>query len=221
RLYHLRRLRDFRLPSKVLRNFYTCTIESILTGNITVWFGNSTKQDRQALQRVVRSAERITHSELPDLQTTYYQRLEYGGEIRIKPGLRKYACDVTLDPNTANRDLSLSEGNRKVTCVREQQPYPDHAERFDVYNQVVCRESLTAHCYWEAEWRGGGHVSVCWMCVCFARACLLYVDCDRWSSVGKIKEAACSTNGSAGRRLDVWHFMREFAAGVTTDSHQL
>ncbi|KAK1784066.1 hypothetical protein P4O66_021738, partial [Electrophorus voltai] len=69
-LYHLRCLRDFRLPSKVLRNFYTCTIESILTGNITVWFGNSTKQDRQALQRVVRSAERITHSELPDLQTT-------------------------------------------------------------------------------------------------------------------------------------------------------
>ncbi|KAK1793638.1 hypothetical protein P4O66_012012 [Electrophorus voltai] len=76
RLYHLRRLRDFRLPSKVLRNFYTCTIESILTGNITVWFGNSTRQDRQALQRVVRSAERITHSELPDLQTTYYKRCQ-------------------------------------------------------------------------------------------------------------------------------------------------
>ncbi|KAK1802735.1 hypothetical protein P4O66_021277, partial [Electrophorus voltai] len=76
RLYHLRHLRDFRLPSKVLRNFYTCTIESILTGNITVWFGNSTKQDRQALQRVVRSAERITHTELPDLQTTYYKRCQ-------------------------------------------------------------------------------------------------------------------------------------------------
>ncbi|KAK1789284.1 hypothetical protein P4O66_015217, partial [Electrophorus voltai] len=73
RVYHLRCLRDFRLPSKVLRNFYTCTIESILTGNITVWFGNSTKQDRQALQRVVRSAERITHTELPDLQTIYYK----------------------------------------------------------------------------------------------------------------------------------------------------
>ncbi|KAK1797989.1 hypothetical protein P4O66_000750 [Electrophorus voltai] len=76
RLYHLRRLRDFRLPSKVLRNFYTCTIESILTGNITVWFGNSTKQDRQALQRLVRSAERITHTELPDLQTIYYKRCQ-------------------------------------------------------------------------------------------------------------------------------------------------
>ncbi|KAL0150420.1 hypothetical protein M9458_054237, partial [Cirrhinus mrigala] len=52
RLYHLRRLRDFRLPSKVLRNFYSCTIESILTGNILTWFGNSTMQDRRALQRV-------------------------------------------------------------------------------------------------------------------------------------------------------------------------
>ncbi|KAK1799486.1 hypothetical protein P4O66_007711 [Electrophorus voltai] len=76
RLYHLRRLKGFRLPSKVLRNFYTCTIESILTGNITVWFGNSIKQDRQALQRVVRSAERITHTELPDLQTIYYKRCQ-------------------------------------------------------------------------------------------------------------------------------------------------
>ncbi|KAK1794669.1 hypothetical protein P4O66_001385 [Electrophorus voltai] len=75
-LYHLRRLRDFRLPSKVLRNFYTCTIESILMGNITVWFGNSTKQDRQAFQRVVRSAEHITHTELPDLQTIYYKRCQ-------------------------------------------------------------------------------------------------------------------------------------------------
>ncbi|KAK1802892.1 hypothetical protein P4O66_021198, partial [Electrophorus voltai] len=73
RLYHLRRLRDFRLPPKVLRNFYTCTIESILTGNITVWFGNSTKQDKQALQRVVHSAECVTHKELPDLQTIYYK----------------------------------------------------------------------------------------------------------------------------------------------------
>ncbi|KAK1805844.1 hypothetical protein P4O66_012894, partial [Electrophorus voltai] len=70
RVDSFRRLRDFRLASKVLRNFY---IESILTGNITVWFGNSTKQDRQELQRVLHSAECITHTELPDLQTIYYK----------------------------------------------------------------------------------------------------------------------------------------------------
>ncbi|KAK1793777.1 hypothetical protein P4O66_001509 [Electrophorus voltai] len=79
-LYHFRHLRDFRLPSKVLQKFYTCTIESILMGNITVWFGNSTKQDRKALQRVVCSTERITHTELPDLQTIYYKRCQTKGQ---------------------------------------------------------------------------------------------------------------------------------------------
>ncbi|KAK1803842.1 hypothetical protein P4O66_003747 [Electrophorus voltai] len=107
RLYHLRRLRDFRLPSKVLRNFYTCTIESILTGNITVWFGNSTKQDRQALQRVVRSAERITHTELPDLQTTYYKRCQTKA--------RKIVKDPT-HPN--NRLFSLLRSGRRFRSLK-------------------------------------------------------------------------------------------------------
>ncbi|XP_066512322.1 NACHT, LRR and PYD domains-containing protein 12-like [Hoplias malabaricus] len=80
-------------------------------------------------------------------------RLEHGGEIRIKPGLRKYACELTLDPNTVNTHLSLSEGNRKVKW--ERQSYPDHPERFSFYQQVLCRESLTGRCYWETEWSGG------------------------------------------------------------------
>ncbi|KAK3568591.1 hypothetical protein QTP86_009402 [Hemibagrus guttatus] len=64
-----RRLKDFKVPSKVLKTFYTCTIESILTRSITAWFGNSTKQDRQALQRVVRSAECTIRTMVPDLET--------------------------------------------------------------------------------------------------------------------------------------------------------
>ncbi|XP_030640829.1 NACHT, LRR and PYD domains-containing protein 3-like [Chanos chanos] len=80
--------------------------------------------------------------------------VSHGAEIRIKPGLKKYACDLTLDPNTVNTLLSLSEGNRKVTCLRENQPYPDHPERFDDCRQVMCRESLTGRCYWETEWSG-------------------------------------------------------------------
>ncbi|XP_072512708.1 uncharacterized protein [Salminus brasiliensis] len=81
-------------------------------------------------------------------------RVELAGCSRIKPGLGKYACDLTLDPNTAHRRLSLSEGNRKVVCGEEHQSYPDHPERFDVYEQVMSRESLTGRCYWEAEWSG-------------------------------------------------------------------
>ncbi|XP_062313814.1 stonustoxin subunit beta-like, partial [Osmerus eperlanus] len=64
------------------------------------------------------------------------------------------ACKLTLDPNTAHRELSLSEENRKV-IKREKQPYPDHPERFDYRPQVLCREGLSGRCYWEAEWSRG------------------------------------------------------------------
>ncbi|XP_062389427.1 stonustoxin subunit beta-like [Sardina pilchardus] len=106
-------------------------------------------------------------------------RYDHGGECRIKPGLRKYACELTLDPNTACRGLSLSEGNRKVTRG-QQQPYHDHPERFYYWDQVLCREGLSGHhperCdslgqslvstgqsgryYWEAEWSGTGTVYI-------------------------------------------------------------
>ncbi|XP_076849546.1 NACHT, LRR and PYD domains-containing protein 3-like isoform X2 [Brachyhypopomus gauderio] len=87
-------------------------------------------------------------------------RVDHAGKISLKPGLRKYACELTLDPNTAHTRLSLSEGNRKVTCVKEQQTYPDHPERFDVWTQVMCREGLTGRCYWEVEWSGAAHIAV-------------------------------------------------------------
>ncbi|KAJ8358840.1 hypothetical protein SKAU_G00153650 [Synaphobranchus kaupii] len=78
--------------------------------------------------------------------------VDHGGENRTKPGPRKYGCQLTLDPNTANRWLSLSEGNRKVTHTPgRREPYPDHPERFEYESQVVCRESVCERCYWEAE----------------------------------------------------------------------
>ncbi|XP_067296663.1 NLR family CARD domain-containing protein 3-like isoform X2 [Pseudorasbora parva] len=96
---------------------------------------------------------RLLYDKLEDpncyLQTL---NLNYGDPFRIKPGLRKYACDLSLDPNTAHTQLILSEGNRKITYVKDHQPYPDHPERFADIPQVLCRESLTGRCYWEAEW---------------------------------------------------------------------
>ncbi|XP_067084519.1 neoverrucotoxin subunit beta-like [Osmerus mordax] len=86
--------------------------------------------------------------------------VDHDGECRIKPGLRKYVCELTLDPNTAHRDLSLSEENRKVTSRRVEQPYPDHPERFENYPQVLCREGLSGRCYWEAEWSGRWRVYI-------------------------------------------------------------
>uniref|UniRef100_A0A8C5ARM0 NACHT, LRR and PYD domains-containing protein 12-like n=1 Tax=Gadus morhua TaxID=8049 RepID=A0A8C5ARM0_GADMO len=86
--------------------------------------------------------------------------VEHGGVWRLKPALKKYACDLTLDPNTANRLLSLSEDNRKVTLVGEDQSVPDHPDRFDPYPQVLGREALTGRCYWEVEREGRVEIGV-------------------------------------------------------------
>ncbi|XP_056449812.1 NACHT, LRR and PYD domains-containing protein 3-like isoform X8 [Gadus chalcogrammus] len=86
--------------------------------------------------------------------------VEHGGAWRLKPALKKYACDLTLDPNTANGLLSLSEDNRKVTLVGEDQWYPDHPERFDSQPQVLGREALTGRCYWEVERKGQVDIGV-------------------------------------------------------------
>uniref|UniRef100_A0A3B3YPQ5 Tripartite motif-containing protein 16-like n=1 Tax=Poecilia mexicana TaxID=48701 RepID=A0A3B3YPQ5_9TELE len=75
-------------------------------------------------------------------------------------GFLKYSQEITLDPNTAHNKLLLSEGNRKVTSTDQQQSYPDHPDRFSVYNQVLSRESLTERCYWEVAMRGGAGVGV-------------------------------------------------------------
>ncbi|KAK1787740.1 hypothetical protein P4O66_016227 [Electrophorus voltai] len=86
-------------------------------GNITVWFGNSTKQDRQALQRVVRSAECITHTELPVLQTIYYKRCQTKARRIVK------------DPtHRNNRLLSLLRSGEALSLPEDQ--YRETEEEF-------------------------------------------------------------------------------------------
>ncbi|XP_035862274.1 NLR family CARD domain-containing protein 3-like [Sander lucioperca] len=87
-------------------------------------------------------------------------RVEPAGVRWLTPGLRKYSCQLTLDTNTVNRKLKLSDNNRKVTYVMEDQSYPDHPERFDWCPQLLCRDGLTGRCYWEVEWRGDVVISV-------------------------------------------------------------
>ncbi|XP_068585431.1 stonustoxin subunit beta-like [Cebidichthys violaceus] len=63
-----------------------------------------------------------------------------------------YACDLTLDPNTASKNIILSDGNNKATNTSVKQNYSDHPERFDGRPQVLCREGLSGRHYWEVEW---------------------------------------------------------------------
>ncbi|CAI5638692.1 unnamed protein product [Oreochromis niloticus] len=86
--------------------------------------------------------------------------LDTAGEQWLRPGLRKYSCQLTIDTNTVNTNLKLSDNNRKVTRVKEDQSYPDHPDRFDGDCQLLCKDSVTSWCYWEVEWKGEVYISV-------------------------------------------------------------
>uniref|UniRef100_A0A671SI09 Tripartite motif-containing protein 16-like protein n=1 Tax=Sinocyclocheilus anshuiensis TaxID=1608454 RepID=A0A671SI09_9TELE len=65
---------------------------------------------------------------------------------------------LTLDLNTVNKRLRLSESNTLHT--NKHTHTHTHSYRFDVYPQVLCRESVSGRCYWEIEWSGRVCISV-------------------------------------------------------------
>ncbi|KAL7883188.1 hypothetical protein SRHO_G00008460 [Serrasalmus rhombeus] len=88
-------------------------------------------------------------------------KLDRGGESRIKSGLRKYACQLTLDSKTANGRLLLSEDNRQVSWVEEKQEYPEHPGQFNHVSQILCKEGLSEErFYWEVRTGNGTYIGV-------------------------------------------------------------
>ncbi len=107
RLFFLRRLRKFGMSPSILRSFYTCTVESILTGCITAWFGNSTAGNRKALQRVVQTARHIVGGELPSLQDIYTRRC-----------IRKARRIINDSSHPSHRLFSLLPSGRRLRSIR-------------------------------------------------------------------------------------------------------
>uniref|UniRef100_A0A3P9CUW4 B30.2/SPRY domain-containing protein n=1 Tax=Maylandia zebra TaxID=106582 RepID=A0A3P9CUW4_9CICH len=70
-----------------------------------------------------------------------------------------YFFGLTVDVNTVHRNLKLSDNNRKVVHMKEDQLYPDHPDRFDS-PQLMCTNSLTDRSYWEVEHSGEVHIAV-------------------------------------------------------------
>ncbi|XP_076616444.1 stonustoxin subunit beta-like [Chaetodon auriga] len=74
-------------------------------------------------------------------------------KIQDRRDLLWYDCYPTLDPDTVHAILTLSEGNKCVVSGKWQS-YPDIPERFNSYQQVMCKEGLSGRHYWEMEWSG-------------------------------------------------------------------
>ncbi|XP_052427944.1 tripartite motif-containing protein 16-like [Carassius gibelio] len=67
----------------------------------------------------------------------------------------EYSCQLSMDPSTAHPNLHLSDRNTVVRMSNEPKSYPEHPDRFEYWQQVLCKEGLAGgRYYWEVEWSG-------------------------------------------------------------------
>ncbi|KAI5617022.1 gastrula zinc finger protein XlCGF28.1-like [Silurus asotus] len=107
RLFFLRTLKKNQLSSDILVNFYCCAVESILTSCVTVWYGSCSAAERKALQRVVKTAQRITGTSLPAME-----------DIQKKCCLRRARSILKDSSHPANRLFTLLSSGRRYRCLR-------------------------------------------------------------------------------------------------------
>ncbi|XP_069349348.1 butyrophilin subfamily 3 member A1-like isoform X3 [Eulemur rufifrons] len=129
------------------------------------------KEREQEMRELAQSAteqERSTREKLKEeLKWRKIQYMALGGNSPVynewKVALFQ-AADVTLDPDSANPILLLSEDLRSLQRAEEEQDLPDIPERFNWRYCVLGRESFTSgRHYWEVEVgeRQEWHIGVC------------------------------------------------------------
>ncbi|XP_065122581.1 tripartite motif-containing protein 16-like protein [Paramisgurnus dabryanus] len=137
-------------------------------------------------------------------------------EPKTREEFLKYSHQLTLDSNTINKLLCLSDGNRVITNTGTVQPYPDHPDRFDE-PQVLCSESVSGRCYWEVELSGWVGLSVsykscsrkgvrdkCWFGYNDQSWCLYHPDsdCSFWHNNNRTKLPEVSKSSKIGVYVD-------------------
>ncbi|XP_046883650.1 E3 ubiquitin/ISG15 ligase TRIM25-like [Hypomesus transpacificus] len=116
---------------------------------------------REAVSKLKEKLEDILKGEWPKITTTVNQvDLLLPPEPKTRADFLQYSCQLTLDPNTAYKHISLPEGNRTVKPTSQVQSYPYHLERFNHTGQVLCGNALSGRCYWEVEWSGRVGIAV-------------------------------------------------------------
>ncbi|XP_062398362.1 tripartite motif-containing protein 16-like isoform X2 [Sardina pilchardus] len=147
------------LPSMTLSQSFSLEAVKESVSLMKAQLDNIFKQEGAKISAAVTHVQIIqsanTDPELPFRRRHSPERLRPNmSEPVTREEFLKYSCHFTLDPNTAQINLHLSEGNRRVEYRAELQSYPDHPERFDDDYQVLCREGVSGRCYWEVECSG-------------------------------------------------------------------
>ncbi|KAL7880914.1 hypothetical protein SRHO_G00031680 [Serrasalmus rhombeus] len=91
---------------------------------------------------------------LSRLQEEISKEMEKFVVIELK-AIQQYAVDVTLDPDTANPFLILSDDGKRVTHGNKQQKLPKNPKRFDLCDCVLGKEGFSSgRFYYEVQVSG-------------------------------------------------------------------
>ncbi|KAK2862145.1 hypothetical protein Q5P01_001678 [Channa striata] len=92
--------------------------------------------------------------DLPEVKSALTQQ---NVEPETRAQFLQYACELTLNPDTAHEDLVVSKGDKEVNIKPQGYKFTSvrYPERFMYRRQVLCREGLQAErCYYEVEVEG-------------------------------------------------------------------
>ncbi|XP_034057887.1 tripartite motif-containing protein 16-like [Gymnodraco acuticeps] len=166
-----------------------------------------------ALSAVRDKLQDVLREEWTNVSPTEVEVLPSAAEPTTRAGFFTYSQEITLDPNTAETQLVLSEGSRKATRMKQEQSYSSHPDRFTDCPQVLSRESLTGRCYWEVEWRGRGvYVAVAYKNISRAGGESLFgfndkswsLDCDQNSYSFLYNSISTPVSGPLSSRVGVY-----------------
>ncbi|KAJ8356646.1 hypothetical protein SKAU_G00194400 [Synaphobranchus kaupii] len=106
RLFFLRKLRKLQVHQSTLLAFYRCFIESIITFNITAWFGALSKINVNPLTKIIRMCSKIIGLDLEPLSSIHSRRTQIKGlQIASDPTHTHYTTSTAPYPQAADRSL--------------------------------------------------------------------------------------------------------------------
>ena len=106
-MFFLRQLTRLNVSSSVRSRFYRATVESLLSTSISVWFASASAQAKNRLQRIVRTAERLTGQRQLSISDLY--------EARVRKRAAKIAADQS---HPASDIFRLLPSGRRYRAMR-------------------------------------------------------------------------------------------------------